>query len=150
MEEKLEGLASGVRRLLALHVSEGLVDSSEVAGLSREVLRLADALYAFRGRTVEEEARCCLYLLMAYSTAVYAPSDRWSRVWALSRRAASVLSRLAPSALKVRLLAWSYAGVEDETLLSEANEIIAGWDRQRLSEEQEMALREMETFFVLD
>ena len=145
MEEKLEGLASGVRRLLALHVSEGLVDSSEVAGLSREVLRLADALYAFRGRTVEEEARCCLYLLMAYSTAVYAPSDRWSRVWALSRRAA-----LAPSALKVRLLVWSYAGVEDERLLSEANEIIAGWDRQRLTEEQEMALREMETFFVLD
>ena len=88
--------------------------------------------------------------LHAYTLSPYGPADRLSRLDALSRRAASVLSRLAPSTLKVRLLAWSYAGIEDERLLSEANEIIAGWDRQRLTEEQALALREMETFFVLD
>ena len=149
-EKSLNRLAQITQRQLALGLASGPIDQEEVVALSREALSLASSLFPLQGETVEEEANLCLTLLMAYTLSLYGPADRLSRLDALSRRAASVLSRLAPSALKVRLLAWSYAGVEDERLLSEANEIIAGWDRQRLTEEQALALREMETFFVLD
>ena len=149
-EKSLNRLAQITQRQLALGLANGPIDQEEVVALSREALSLASSLYPLQGETVEEEANLCLTLLMAYTLSLYGPADRLSRLDALSRRAASVLSRLASSALKVRLLAWSYAGIEDERLLSEANEIIAGWDRQRLTEEQALALREMETFFVLD
>ena len=149
MEKDLDALEGITRRQLELGLEMvGEVDQEEVDRLGREGIALAERLYPRRGATDGEEARLCLALLMAYSLSPYGPADRAERLDGLFRRSAALLPRLRPSALKVRLLVWSYAGVEDGELLAEANALIATWNRWRLTDEQSLALREMEAFFA--
>lgn len=122
-----------IRHLLTS--GENAPSGEELTGLSREILDRADRLYPSCGQTATEEASLCATLLMAYNTSMYGPADRLERVNALLRRAEAVLPLLGSDVPeRVRLLAWCYAEVEEESLLLEAEAIVAGWARPLASD----------------
>ena len=124
MENEIRLLNQAIRRLLTS--GENAPSGEELTGLSREILDRADRLYPSRG---------CATLLMAYNTSMYGPADRQERVNALLRRAEAVLPLLGSDVPeRVRLLAWCYAEVEEESLLLEAEAIVAGWARPLASD----------------
>ena len=133
MENEIRLLNQAIRRLLTS--GENAPSGEELTGLSREILDRADRLYPSRGQTATEEASLCATLLMAYNTSMYGPADRLERVNALLRRAEAVLPLLGSDVPeRVRLLAWCYAEVEEESLLLEAEAIVAGWERPLASD----------------
>lgn len=133
MENEIRLLNQAIRRLLTS--GENAPSGEELTGLSREILDRADRLYPSRGQTATEEASLCATLLMAYNTSMYSPADRLERVNALLRRAEAVLLLLGSDVPeRVRLLAWCYAEVEEESLLLEAEAIVAGWARPLASD----------------
>lgn len=133
MENEIRLLNQAIRRLLTS--GENAPSGEELTGLSREILDRADRLYPSRGQTATEEASLCATLLMAYNTSMYGPADRLERVNALLRRAEAVLPLLGSDMPeRVRLLAWCYAEVEEESLLLEAEAIVAGWARPLASD----------------
>lgn len=133
MENEIRLLNQAIRRLLTS--GENAPSGEELTGLSREILDRADRLYPSRGQTATEEALLCATLLMAYNTSMYGPADRLERVNALLRRAEAVLPLLGSDVPeRVRLLAWCYAEVEEESLLLEAEAIVAGWARPLASD----------------
>lgn len=133
MENEIRLLNQAIRRLLTS--GENAPSGEELTGLSREILDRADRLYPSRGQTATEEASLCATLLMAYNTSMYGPADRLERVNALLRRAEAVLPLLGSDVPeRVRLLAWCYAEVEEESLLLETEAIVAGWARPLASD----------------
>lgn len=133
MENEIRLLNQAIRRLLTS--GENAPSGEELTGLSREILDRADRLYPSRGQTATEEASLCATLLMAYNTSMYGPADRQERVNALLRRAEAVLPLLGSDVPeRVRLLAWCFAEVEEESLLLEAEAIVAGWARPLASD----------------
>lgn len=133
MDNEIRSLNQAIRRLLTS--GENAPSGEELTGLSREILDRADRLYPSRGQTATEEASLCATLLMAYNTSMYGPADRQERVNALLRRAEAVLPLLGSDVPeRVRLLAWCYAEVEEESLLLEAEAIVAGWARPLASD----------------
>lgn len=133
MDNEIRLLNQAIRRLLTS--GENAPSSEELTGLSREILDRADRLYPSCGQTATEEASLCATLLMAYNTSMYGPADRLERVNALLRRAEAVLPLLGSDVPeRVRLLAWCYAEVEEESLLLEAEAIVAGWARPLASD----------------
>ena len=133
MENEIRLLNQAIRRLLTS--GENAPSGEKLTGLSREILDRADRLYPSRGQTATEEASLCATLLMAYNTSMYGPADRLERVNALLRRAEAVLPLLGSDVPeRVRLLAWCYAEVEEESLLLEAEAIVAGWARPLASD----------------
>lgn len=133
MENEIRLLNQAIRRLLTS--GENAPSGEELTGLSREILDRVDRLYPSRGQTATEEASLCATLLMAYNTSMYGPADRQERVNALLRRAEAVLPLLGSDVPeRVRLLAWCYAEVEEESLLLEAEAIVAGWARPLASD----------------
>ena len=133
MENEIRLLNQAIRRLLTS--GENAPSGEELTGLSREILDRADRLYPSRGQTATEEASLCATLLMAYNTSMYGPADRLERVNALLRRAEAVLLLLGSDVPeRVRLLVWCFAEVEEESLLLEAEAIVAGWARPLASD----------------
>lgn len=133
MENEIRLLNQAIRRLLTS--GENAPSGEELTGLSREILDRADRLYPSRGQTATEEASLCATLLMAYNTSMYGPADRLERVNALLRRAEAVLPLLGSDVPeRVRLLVWCYAEVEEDSLLLEAEAIVAGWERPLASD----------------
>lgn len=133
MENEIRLLNQAIRHLLTS--GENAPSGEELTGLSREILDRADRLYPSRGQTATEEASLCATLLMAYNTSMYGPTDRLERVNALLRRAEAVLPLLGSDVPeRVRLLAWCYAEVEEESLLLEAEAIVSGWARPLASD----------------
>lgn len=133
MENEIRLLNQAIRHLLTS--GENAPSGEELTGLSREILDRADRLYPSHGQTATEEASLCATLLMAYNTSMYGPADRLERVNALLRRAEAVLPLLGSDVPeRVRLLAWCYAEVEEESLLLEAEAIVAGWARPLASD----------------
>lgn len=133
MENEIRLLNQAIRHLLTS--GENAPSGEELTGLSREILDRADRLYPSCGQTATEEASLCATLLMAYNTSMYGPADRLERVNALLRRAEAVLPLLGSDVPeRVRLLAWCYAEVEEESLLLEAEAIVAGWARPLASD----------------
>lgn len=133
MENEIRLLNQAIRHLLTS--GENAPSGEELTGLSREILDRADRLYPSRGQTATEEASLCATLLMAYNTSMYGPADRLERVNALLRRAEAVLPLLGSDVPeRVRLLAWCYAEVEEDSLLLEAEAIVAGWARPLASD----------------
>lgn len=133
MENEIRLLNQAIRRLLTS--GENAPSGEELTGLSREILDRADRLYPSRGQTATEEASLCATLLMAYNTSMYGPADRLERVNALLRRAEAVLPLLGSDVPeRVRLLVWCYAEVEEDSLLLEAEAIVAGWARPLASD----------------
>ena len=133
MENEIRLLNQAIRRLLTS--GENAPSGEELAGLSQEILERAERLFPLRGQTAGEEASLCATLLMAYNTSMYGPADRLERVNTLLRRAEAVLPLLGSDVPeRVRLLAWCYAEVEEESLLLEAEAIVAGWARPLTSD----------------
>lgn len=133
MENEIRLLNQAIRHLLTS--GENAPSGEELTGLSREILDRADRLYPSCGQTATEEASLCATLLMAYNTSMYGSADRLERVNALLRRAEAVLPLLGSDVPeRVRLLAWCYAEVEEESLLLEAEAIVAGWARPLASD----------------
>lgn len=133
MENEIRLLNQAIRHLLTS--GENAPSGEELTGLSREILDRADRLYPSCGQTATEEASLCATLLMAYNTSMYGPADRLERVNALLRRAEAVLPLLGSDVPeRVRLLAWCFAEVEEESLLLEAEAIVAGWARPLASD----------------
>ena len=133
MENEIRLLNQAIRRLLTS--GENAPSGEELTGLSQEILDRADRLYPSCGQTATEEASLCATLLMAYNTSMYGPADRLERVNALLRCAEAVLPLLGSDVPeRVRLLAWCYAEVEEESLLLEAEAIVAGWARPLASD----------------
>lgn len=133
MENEIRLLNQAIRHLLTS--GENAPSGEKLTGLSREILDRADRLYPSCGQTATEEASLCATLLMAYNTSMYGPADRLERVNALLRRAEAVLPLLGSDVPeRVRLLAWCYAEVEEESLLLEAEAIVAGWARPLASD----------------
>ena len=133
MENEIRLLNQAIRRLLTS--GENAPSGEELAGLSQEILERAERLFPLRGQTAGEEASLCATLLMAYNTSMYGPADRLERVNTLLRRAEAVLPLLGSDVPeRVRLLAWCYAEVEEESLLLEAEAIVAGWARPLASD----------------
>lgn len=138
MENEIRLLNQAIRRLLTS--GENAPSGEELTGLSREILDRADRLYPSRGQTAGEEASLCATLLMAYNTSMYGPADRLERVNTLLRRAEAVLPLLGSDLPeRVRLLVWCYAEVEEESLLLQAESIVAGWKQPFSKERQEAA-----------
>lgn len=128
MENEIRLLNQAIRRLLTS--GENAPSGEELTGLSREILERAERLFPLRGQTAGEEASLCATLLMAYNTSMYGPADRLERVNTLLRRSEAVLPLLGSDVPEqVRLLAWCFAEVEEESLLLEAEAIVAGWER---------------------
>lgn len=133
MDNEIRLLNQAIRHLLTS--GENAPSGEELTGLSREILDRADRLYPSCGQTATKEASLCATLLMAYNTSMYGPADRLERVNALLRRAEAVLPLLGSDVPeRVRLLAWCYAEVEEESLLLEAEAIVAGWARPLASD----------------
>lgn len=133
MENEIRSLNQAIRRLLTL--GENAPSGEELAGLSQEILERAERLFPLRGQTAGEEASLCATLLMAYNTSMYGPADRLERVNTLLRRSEAVLPLLGSDLPeRVRLLVWCYAEVEEDSLLLEAEAIVAGWARPLVSD----------------
>ena len=119
------------------------VYSDTFCRLNKEVLVLSDSLFPVQGSGTEEEANVCLALLMGYNATIYDNGDKEQKKQIALNRACEVLGRLPDSLLKVRLLAYTYGEVYEESLLQEAHTIVDSWDKEAMITEQVEAVKEL-------
>ena len=119
------------------------VYSDTFCRLNKEVLVLSDSLFPVQGSGTEEEANVCLALLMGYNATIYDDGDKEQKKQTALNRACEVLGRLPASLLKVRLLAYTYGEVYEESLLQEAHAIIDGWGKEVMTAEQVELVKEL-------
>ena len=115
------------------------VYSDTFCRLNKEVLVLSDSLFPVQGSGTEEEANECLALLMGYNATIYDNGDKEQKKQIALNRACELLGRLPASLLKVRLLAYTYGEVYEESLLQEAHT----WDKEAMITEQVEAVKEL-------
>ena len=111
--------------------------------MNKEVLVLSDSLFPVQGSGTEEEANVCLALLMGYNATIYDNGDKEQKKQIALNRACELLGRLPASLLKVRLLAYTYGEVYEESLLQEAHTIVDSWDKEAMITEQVEAVKEL-------
>ena len=119
------------------------VYSDTFCRLNKEVLVLSVSLFPVQGSGTEEEANVCLALLMGYNATIYDNGDKEQKKQIALNRACEVLGRLPASLLKVRLLAYTYGEVYEESLLQEAHTIVDSWDKEAMITEQVEAVKEL-------
>ena len=119
------------------------VYSDTFCRLNKEVLVLSDSLFPVQGSGTEEDANVCLALLMGYNATIYDNGDKEQKKQIALNRACEVLGRLPASLLKVRLLAYTYGEVYEESLLQEAHTIVDSWDKEAMITEQVEAVKEL-------
>ena len=119
------------------------VYSDTFCRLNKEVLVLSDSLFPVQGSGTEEEANVCLALLMGYNATIYDNGDKEQKKQIALNRACELLGRLPASLLKVRLLAYTYGEVYEESLLQEAHAIIDGWGKEVMTAEQVELVKEL-------
>ena len=119
------------------------VYSDTFCRLNKEVLVLSDSLFPVQGSGTEEEANVCLALLMGYNATIYDIGDKEQKKQIALNRACELLGRLPASLLKVRLLAYTYGEVYEESLLQEAHTIVDSWDKEAMITEQVEAVKEL-------
>lgn len=117
--------------------------SDDFTRLNKEVLVESDSLFAAKSSGIEEEANLCLALLMGYNATIYDNGDKREKKQAVLDRICNILKQLPPSLLKVRLLAFCYGEIYEESLLQEAYGIIDGWDKATLNSEQTEIIEEL-------
>ena len=117
------------------------VYSDTFCRLNKEVLVLSDSLFPVQGSGTEEEANVCLALLMGYNATIYDNGDKEQKKQIALNRACELLGRLPASLLKVRLLAYTYGEVYEESLLQEAHTIVDSWDKEAMITEQVEAVK---------
>lgn len=119
------------------------VYSDTFCRLNKEVLVLSDSLFPVQGSGTEEEANVCLALLMGYNATIYDNGDKEQKKQIALNRACELLGRLPASLLKVRLLAYTYGEVYEESLVQEAHTIVDSWDKEAMITEQVEAVKEL-------
>lgn len=119
------------------------VYSDTFCRLNKEVLVLSDSLFPVQGSGTEEEANVCSALLMGYNATIYDNGDKEQKKQIALNRACELLGRLPASLLKVRLLAYTYGEVYEESLLQEAHTIVDSWDKEAMITEQVEAVKEL-------
>lgn len=119
------------------------VYSDNFCRLNKEVLVKSDSLFSAQSSDVAEEANICLALLMGYNATIYDDGDKEQKKQTALNRACEVLGRLPASLLKVRLLAYTYGEVYEESLLQEAHAIIDGWGKEVMTAEQVESVKEL-------
>ena len=85
----------------------------------------------------------CAASSMGYNATIYDDGDKEQKKQVVLNRACQVLSRLPASLLKVRLLAYMYGEVYEESLLQEAHAIIDGWGKEVMTAEQVELVKEL-------
>ncbi len=136
MQKEIETLYGKARELLRLGDKGSSVGVDELSRLNKEIHELIKILWNKKTETSEEEARLCLAVLMGFSGIMYAnPEDEKMR-HAISERSRRVLDKLPPSLLKCQLLVYCYGEVCDGKLVTEAKEIMKGWEGRELSAEE--------------
>ena len=130
---ELQGIA---HELMCFGMDDTPVYSDTFCRLNKEVLVLSDSLFPVQGSGTEEEANVCLALLMGYNATIYDNGDKEQKKQIALNRACEVLGRLPASLLKVRLLAYTYGEVYEESLLQEA-------DKEAMITEQVEAVKEL-------
>lgn len=140
---QIESLRQLTRELLNLGVDGLPVYADRFSQLSKEVLEKADALYAYKGATLEEEALLCLSLLVGYESTIYDHGDKEQKKQFLLDRSWQVLEGLPSSLLRCQLLIACYAEVFSEDLAAEAHAIIDSWSGRELSAEEQEAVESL-------
>ena len=136
-------LRHAAHELMYLGMDGEPVYSDAFCRLNKEVLVKSDSLFSAQSSDVAEEANICLALLMGYNATIYDDGDKEQRKQTALNRACEVLGRLPASLLKVRLLAYTYGEVYEESLLQEAHAIIDGWGKEVMTAEQVELVKEM-------
>ena len=136
LESNISALYASAHELLYLGMDESPIYSDHLTRLNRDVFHQANALYAQRGSTSEEEASLCLALLMGYNATLYNDGDKQERIQHVLDRCWEVFDKLPGSLLKVQLLTYCYGEVFDEDLAREAREIIHGWSGRDLTPDE--------------
>lgn len=136
-------LQHAAHELMYLGMDGEPVYSDTFCRLNKEVLVKSDSLFSAQSSDVEEEANLCLALLMGYNATIYDDGDKEQKKQVALNRACQVLSRLPASLLKVRLLAYMYGEVYEESLFQEAHAIIDGWGKEVMTAEQVELVKEL-------
>ena len=143
MDSNSSSLFSLAHHLLTYGLDGSPIYADQFARLNRDVYERAIELYNTRGTTVEEEAELCLGLLVAFAATIYDNGDKEQKKQIALNRACELLGRLPASLLKVRLLAYTYGEVYEESLLQEAHTIVDSWDKEAMITEQVEAVKEL-------
>lgn len=136
-------LQHAAHELMYLGMDGNPVYSDTFCLLNKEVLVKSDSLFSAQSSDVAEEANICLALLMGYNATIYDDGDKEQKKQTALNRACEVLGRLPASLLKVRLLAYTYGEVYEESLLQEAHAIIDGWGKEVMTAEQVELVKEL-------
>ena len=136
-------LQHAAHELMYLGMDGNPVYSDTFCRLNKEVLVKSDSLFSAQSSDVAEEANICLALLMGYNATIYDDGDKEQKKQTALNRACEVLGRLPASLLKVRLLAYTYGEVYEESLLKEAHAIIDGWGKEVMTAEQVELVKEL-------
>ena len=132
--------------LMYLGMDGSPVYSDDLSRRNGEVYRLTTSLYnsGVQGSTVDEQANVCLALLMGYNASFIDHGEKQEHVQEVLNRCWDILEALPASLLKLRLLTACYGEVYDEPLADEVRKIIAGWDEESLTPEQQEAIEEFQ------
>ena len=136
-------LQHAAHELMYLGMDGNPVYSDTFCRLNKEVLVKSDSLFSAQSSDVAEEANICLALLLGYNATIYDDGDKEQKKQTALNRACEVLGRLPASLLKVRLLAYTYGEVYEESLLQEAHAIIDGWGKEVMTAEQVELVKEL-------
>ena len=136
-------LQHAAHELMYLGMDGNPVYSDTFCRLNKEVLVKSDSLFSAQSSDVAEEANICLALLMGYNATIYDDGDKEQKKQTALNRACEVLGRLPASLLKVRLLAYTYGEVYEESLLQEAHAIRDGWGKEVMTAEQVELVKEL-------
>ena len=146
LSEETLALQRAAHDLMYLGMDGSPIYSDDLSRRNGEVYRLTTALYdsGVKGFTVEEQANVCLALLMGYSTSFIDHGDKQKHIQEVLDRCWDILDTLPASLLKLRLLTACYGEVFDEPLADEGRAIIASWDSELLTSEQQEAIAEFQ------
>lgn len=136
IQNKISELQRLSRELLSLGKDADYVYAEDLCLLNREVLRLSDEVFKFRGKTIEQEASLCFSLLMGYGSTMSGGIALERKKQEILDRCWKVLNRLPDSLLKCQLLVYCYGEVYEEELAREAHRIMESWCLQSLSPEE--------------
>ena len=137
-------LQQAAHELMYLGTDGEPIYSDHFCQLNKEVLIKSDSLFLSKSSNVEEEANLCLALLMGYNATIYDNGDKEQKKQAVLDRICTVLEQIPASSLKIRLLAYCYGEVFDESLADKGRAIIASWNAATLTEEQQEAIKEFQ------
>lgn len=144
--EQIDALLHLSHSLLYLGMDGSPIYSDGFVRLNSETFHLCNQLYdgGLHGDTPEEEASLCLALLLGYNATLCDHGDKQQRIQHVLEHSWTVLSNLADSLLKVRLLTYCYSECYEEELADQAHSIIATWSADTLTNEQQEIIDELQ------